>query len=197
MIGTTCPGHWRLSGASIQEEETYIWTDSARIEKKGSPPRSGCGIWNVIKGDRKNIGIRIQLMTKAAPDIAAAVPATTQVPNFAPLHIITTSLYTVDALTPYLEGWERRGWTGVLNADLLRATAARLRQLSAITTFQWANSNRKTPECNRARNIARDAVKEPSEIVQLGISIPDKFDTSTDQNKKSTTKFDTVLITTN
>ena len=134
MIGKTHPVHRRPSSASILEEETYIWTDSGRIEKKGSPPRSGCGIWNVIKGDRKNIGIRIQLMTKAAPDIAAAVPATTQVPNFAPLHIITTSLYTVDALTPYLEGWERRGWTGVLNADLLRATAARLRQ--AITTFR-------------------------------------------------------------
>ena len=50
-------------------------------------------------------------------------------------------------------------------------------------------------------------MKEPSEIVQLGISIPDKFNmtgielgkynTSTDQNKKNTTKFATVLITTN
>ena len=107
MIGTTCPGHWRLSGASIQEEETYIWTNSARIEQKGSPPRSGCGIWNVMKGDRKNIGIRIQLMTKAASDIGAAVPATTQALNFAPLHIITTSLDVVDAFTLYLEGWER------------------------------------------------------------------------------------------
>ena len=48
MIGTTHPGHWRLSGASIQEEETYIWTDSARIEKN---------IWNVMNSDRKNIGM--------------------------------------------------------------------------------------------------------------------------------------------
>ena len=134
MVGTTCPGHWRLSGASIQEEDTYIRTDSARVEKKGSPPRSGCSIWNGMNGNRRNIGIRIQPMTKAASDIGAAVPATTQALNFAPLHIITTSLYIVDALTLYPEGWERRGWTGVLNADLLRATAARLRQ--AITTFR-------------------------------------------------------------
>ena len=128
-----------------------------------------------MKGDRKNIGIRIQLMTKAAPDIAAAVPATTQVPNFAPLHIITTSLYIIDTFTLYLEGWERRGWTDVPNADLLRATAVRLRQRSVITTFQWAHSENKTPECDGARNIVRDAAKKSPEIVQLEISIPDKF----------------------
>ena len=40
------------------------------------------------------------------------------------------------------------------------------------------NSDRKTPEYDGARNIARDAVKEPSEIVQLGISIPDKYNMS-------------------
>ena len=76
-----------------------------------------------MKGDRRSIGIRIQ-----ASDIAVVVLATTPVPNLAPLHIITTSLDVVDAFTLYLEGRERRGWTDVLNADLLRATAARLRQ---------------------------------------------------------------------
>ena len=76
-----------------------------------------------MNGNRRNIGIRIQPMTKAASDIAAVVLETTQVPNFAPLHIITISLYIVDAFSLYLEGWEQRGWTDVLNADLLRATA--------------------------------------------------------------------------
>ena len=44
MVGTTCPGHWRLSGTSIQEEDTYIQTDSARIERRRKEAHQGRGV---------------------------------------------------------------------------------------------------------------------------------------------------------
>lgn len=63
------------------------------------------------------------------------------VPPFAPLHIVSDSKYVIEGLTIHLPKWERRGWIGVANADVVQETVALLRSRSARTTFRWVKGH--------------------------------------------------------
>ncbi|KAL6299930.1 hypothetical protein BKA93DRAFT_741506 [Sparassis latifolia] len=74
-------------------------------------------------------------------EIVAVLIAAQQVPNFAPLHIISDSKYAIDGLTTHLKHWEKCRWIGIVNSTLFRATACCLRRCTAITTFKWTKGH--------------------------------------------------------
>ncbi|KAK0429536.1 hypothetical protein EV421DRAFT_1893837 [Armillaria borealis] len=58
--------------------------------------------------------------------------------------MISDSKYVIEGLCFHLQRWEDRGWIGVANSDVWKATVAALRQHSIPVYFQWIkghNSN--------------------------------------------------------
>ncbi|KAG2037250.1 hypothetical protein BDR03DRAFT_1051385, partial [Suillus americanus] len=83
--------------------------------------------------------------------------------------------YTIEGLTRNLNNWEDRGWTGVTNSNLFRATAYHLRKRSATTTFRWIkghNGNKGNEEADRLAGIG--ARKDTFD--EIDTSIPPHFD---------------------
>ncbi|KAL6308233.1 hypothetical protein BKA93DRAFT_815570 [Sparassis latifolia] len=89
--------------------------------------------------------------------------------GFAPLHIVSDSRYSIDGLTKHLAKWEARRWIGVSNKRLFQATAARLRERGAITTFRWVKGHNHEPGNEAADKLAREGACKP---------LPDALDTS-------------------
>ncbi len=123
---------------AICAEEVEVFTDGSCTNNGLGDARAGAGVW-FGDDDPRNLALRVPGGTQSNQTgeifaIAAAVEAT---PPFATLHVVTDSKYVADGLTVHAASWERRGWLGVANSDLLRDVLARLRSRSAPTTFRW------------------------------------------------------------
>ena len=68
-------------------------------------------------------GLPGPLQSNNAGELVAVYQAALLTPSFDPPEIRTYSKYVLEGLTRHLRTWEDRGWVGVKNADLFRATA--------------------------------------------------------------------------
>ncbi|KAI0653304.1 hypothetical protein C8Q70DRAFT_928014, partial [Cubamyces menziesii] len=58
-----------------------------------------------------------------------------------------------------LEDWERRGWIGIENADVIREIVAALRSRSAQTTFRWVKGHSGVEGNERADRLAAEGAE--------------------------------------
>ncbi|RDX52284.1 hypothetical protein OH76DRAFT_1345381 [Lentinus brumalis] len=65
----------------------------------------------------------------------------------------------MDGLTIHATDWERKGWLGIANSELLRDVLARLRSRSAPTTFRWVKGHTGLTGNEGADNLAKAGVE--------------------------------------
>ncbi|KAK7689737.1 hypothetical protein QCA50_006376 [Cerrena zonata] len=172
-VSTQEPGIRHCQGISMRNEALTVYISGGYSNKKRDMPRSSCCAW--FEEDHPlNTTKRINVNSRPAADIAATLIAVQKALNFALIHVVTTSAYVTGTFTQYCTKWESRGWTDTKNEALVRATLARLRQRSAVTTFQWVKKEDATPENKKPATQARDTLTE-QEIEDLDLSIPDPF----------------------
>ncbi|EIW54964.1 uncharacterized protein TRAVEDRAFT_130543 [Trametes versicolor FP-101664 SS1] len=93
-------------------------------------------------------------------------------PPFAPLHIVSDSKYVVDGLTKHLPAWERRGWIGVANAEVIQEAVALLRTRSAPTTLRWVKGHANELGNEEADKLAKNGAEAPRPF--RPVSLPPK-----------------------
>ena len=163
-------------GINLPEENITVYTDGSCMNNGKENARAGAGIW-ISEENPQNRAIRIPgpNQSNQVGEIAAVIAALESTPTFAPLTIVSDSMYVINGLTEHLEDWENKGWIEVCNRDWFKRAAYLLRKRSATTTFQWVkghNGNKGNEECDK---LAKEgAEKERSDHIDL--TIPDHFD---------------------
>ncbi|KAI0074562.1 ribonuclease H-like protein, partial [Panus rudis PR-1116 ss-1] len=102
------------------------------------PPtaRAGAGvIWG--RTDRRNLSLRVPgAQTNNRGELYAILHAIHATPPQKSLHIVSDSLYAIDALCGRVASLKRAGWKCV-NGDLIRNIVDLLEARPARTAFQW------------------------------------------------------------
>ncbi|KAI0334086.1 RnaseH-domain-containing protein [Cubamyces sp. BRFM 1775] len=97
------------------------------------------------------------------------------VPPFVPLHIVTDSLYVINALTKWLPKWEERGWICIRNANALQDMVAHLRSRSAVTTLRWVKGHSGSKGNEEADLLAKKGADAPRPFLPIALPAPDRF----------------------
>lgn len=101
-------------------------------------PRTGTGIWRgEDHPENREIRIPGDEQSNQVGEMAAMLYLLDDVSPYAPLRIYTDSKYVIDALTEYINEWEKNRFIGIKNAELIRAIIAKLRERGAETLFKW------------------------------------------------------------
>ena len=163
-------------GINIPEESITVYTDGSCMDNGKENAKAGAGIW-FAEGDSRNKAIRIPgpNQTNQVGEIAAVIAALESTPTFAPITIVSDSMYVIDGLTKYLNEWEDRGWIEIRNKEWFKRAAYLLRKRSAPTTFQWVkghSGDKGNEECDRLAKEGADKRRED----QFDLEIPDHFD---------------------
>ncbi|KAH9856134.1 hypothetical protein C2E23DRAFT_810216 [Lenzites betulinus] len=153
----------------IVEEATDVHTDGSCDRNGAENARAGVGVW-FAGDDARNCAARVpgDCQTNQAAEAYACIVAAERTPDYAPLTIITDSMYVYKGLTTHLKGWEDRGWLGVSNSNILKRVAARLRRRSAVTSFKWVKGHSGVLGNEGAdRLAARGATMAPTQLPPL------------------------------
>ncbi|KAK0224219.1 hypothetical protein IW262DRAFT_881257 [Armillaria fumosa] len=90
---------------------------------------------------------------------------------------ISDSKYVIDGLCFHLKRWEDRGWIGIPNSELWRATAAILRRHGAQVMFQWVKGRSGNMGNEGADALAgRGALLNIKDAVPANVEIDHEFD---------------------
>ena len=111
-------------GINIPEESVKVYTDGSCIDNGKENAKAGAGIW-FAEGDPRNKAIRIPgpNQTNQVGEIAAVIAALENTPTFAPVTIVSDSMYVIDGLTKYLNEWEDKGWIEIRNKEWFKRAA--------------------------------------------------------------------------
>ena len=156
-------------GISIQEESTTVYTDGSCINNGKENAKAGAGIW-FAEEDPRNKALKIPgpNQSNQVGEIAAVIAALENTPTFAPLTIISDSMYVIDGLTKHLKEWEDRGWIEISNKEWFKKAAYLLRKRSAPTTFQWVkghSGDKGNEECDKlAKEGAHKEREDPFDL---------------------------------
>ena len=119
-----------------------VYTDGSCFNNGDEDAQAGCGIWYGCN-DPRNTSLKIQGSTQSnqAGEILAILHAARSCSTHCALHIRSDSKYAISMLTTNLQSCEDKGWIGIANKDLFKATVACLRSRSNITTLQWVRGH--------------------------------------------------------
>ncbi|KAF7986133.1 hypothetical protein HWV62_38488 [Athelia sp. TMB] len=125
-----------------RDQTVIIYTDGSYKDDGDKGPRTGTGIW-FGENDPRNRSIRIpgDDQLNQIGEMAAILYILQQISPYTPLKIRTDSQYVIDSLTMNFENWEKIGYIGIKNAELIKAIIARLREQGAETMFQWVKGH--------------------------------------------------------
>ncbi|KAG2740664.1 RnaseH-domain-containing protein, partial [Suillus brevipes Sb2] len=137
--------------------------------------KCGSGIWfGRDNPQNKVLSISGPNQSNQVGEIAAVLAGIQLINPQTPAIIITDSRFVIDGLTKHLHDWEDKGWIGIANSDLIRATAYNLRIRSASTTFKWVKGHDQSRGNIEADKLAGlGALKDNFD--QLDTEIPSKF----------------------
>ncbi|KAF9455391.1 ribonuclease H-like domain-containing protein, partial [Collybia nuda] len=114
-----------------------VFTDGSCIDNGSKDAQAGCGLW-YGQNDPRNQAIKlppsVEQSNNSGEAVAVLVAAQTA-PKNAELHIYSDSTFVIDGLTENLKDCENQGWIGRSNKEILKATAAHLRQRKGRTIF--------------------------------------------------------------
>ncbi len=168
--GRTQPVQRQRRAFQVQNEEVEVYTDGSCDANGTRLARAGSGVW-FGPNDERNRAARVPgtYQTNQTAEAHAVAIATSLVPPFAPLHIVSDSKYLVEGLTKRLPDWEKRGWLGIANAGVLQDLAVRLRARSAITTFRWVKGHSGV-EGNESADRLASRGAESTELSRLPVA---------------------------
>lgn len=139
-----------------------IYTDGSSRGNGKVGARAGLGVFFGYN-DPRNISERLQgePQTNQRAELKAVQRALGLVPLTQTVRICTDSMYTINCLKTWVDGWRKRGWqsatgTDVKNRDIIEPTTdlmAERKQAGAETLFQWVKGHEKSQG-----NIAADAL---------------------------------------
>ena len=153
-----------------------VFTDGACFNNGKLNAKCGSGVY-FGPSDPRNISFRPSgsFQSNQAGEVIAILKAALSVPKWTPLKIISDSLYAINGLTEHLSTWEDRGWIGIKNAPLFKATACVLKQRIATTSFQWTKGHAGDRGNEEADRLAKEGANKPTQNT-LHLDIPKEFD---------------------
>jgi ribonuclease HI len=162
-------------GIAIPEEEVTVYTDGSCTNNGKADARAGAGVW-FAENDPRNQALKIPGpdQTNQVGEIAAIIAALEKIPTFAPLTIISDSMYVIDGLIKHLEHWENRGWIEISNQEWFKKAAYLLRKRSAPTTFKWVKGHSGDKGNEGSDKLAKEGADKEVED-HLDLTIPDHF----------------------
>ena len=108
-------------------KEIDMWVDGSAIkgEVEGSF-HGGAGVCLIYKGKERHLSIPIEDGTNNIAELSAPLFGLRSLKERCRVTIYSDSMYTINCLTKWLEGWKRRGWKttngeDVKNKDLIIA----------------------------------------------------------------------------
>ncbi|EPQ52939.1 RnaseH-domain-containing protein [Gloeophyllum trabeum ATCC 11539] len=115
-------------GVNLEDEHITLYTDGSCEDNGKLTARTGAGIF-VAPNHPLNRALRVPgpLQSNQVGELAAIIVALQLVDCFAPVTIISDSLYAIEGLTSHLGNWEDKGWINVSNAPFFQAAAYQLR----------------------------------------------------------------------
>jgi ribonuclease HI len=163
-------------GVTIRVRPVTAYTDGACFNNSKLNAQCGSGVY-FGPNDTRNVAFHPlgNSQSNQAGEIIAIMRAASAVPRFIPLKIISDLLYAINGLTKHLSLWEDRGWIGIKNTHLFRATAGLLKQRTATTSFQWTKGHARDRGNKEADRLAKKGVNKliPN---NLSLDIPKEFD---------------------
>lgn len=163
----TRPALRQKRGFQVPEEATTVHTEGHCINDHTDDAQTGAGLWYGVNDPRnKTIRLPEEFKTSQTAEIIAILVAAKNAPPFAPLHIRSSSGRTINELTKNLQENIDKGYIGVKNASLLRATVAALQKRSAITTLRWSKKRDGEEGKTEASRLADEGARKqtPDEI---------------------------------
>ena len=156
-------------------KEIVIYTDGSCINNGQEDAQAGSGIW-YGENDPRNKALKVSGKTQSnqTSELYAVLQVARTTPKETPLMIKSDSEYAIEGLTKNLTHWENKGWIGISNSALFKATAAWLRSRSSTTSFQWIKGhNGETGNEGADRLAAEGALLPPVE--NLNLNAPENF----------------------
>ncbi|KAF7976795.1 hypothetical protein HWV62_5646, partial [Athelia sp. TMB] len=123
----------------------------------------------------KSIRVPGEDQSNQVGEMAAILYLLEDVSPYAPLRIYTDSKYVIEALTEYQEEWERNGYIGIKNADLIKAVVAKLRERGSETRFKWVKGHSGIVGNEGADKLA-GAGADKAHQDGINLAIKDQFD---------------------
>ncbi|KAF5378486.1 hypothetical protein D9615_007135 [Tricholomella constricta] len=158
-----------------------VWTDGSCIANGDEDARAGSGLW-YGENDERNLAIRLppsMEQSNNAGEATAILIAAQRAPPNATLHILSDSKIVIDGLTKNLTTWEDKGWIGVSNKDILKATVAQLRTRKGKTLFTKVKGHSGDVGNDGADTLANEgATKDIANADAVDLQIPPNFDLS-------------------
>jgi ribonuclease HI/exonuclease III len=128
----------RPRGANVQELHLTVFTDGGCVANGKRNAVCGSGVW--IEEDHPlNAAIRVPgpRQSNQIGELIAVITALQTIDDFAPIIIVSDSLYVIEGATKHLPKWEGQGYIDTANSSEWKALAYQLRRRTATTTFQW------------------------------------------------------------
>ncbi|KAG2140057.1 ribonuclease H-like protein [Suillus clintonianus] len=153
-----------------------IHTDGSCFNNGKENARCGSGVWfGDNNQNNKALRIRGHQQSNQVGEVAAVLAGLQIVDPYTPIKFVTDSKYVIDGMTTHLQVWEDRGWIGIANKELLKATAYNLRKRSAQTTFLWVKGHNGNLGNEEADALASEgAMKDTYD--DINTTIPPEFD---------------------
>ncbi|KAF5381553.1 hypothetical protein D9615_005523 [Tricholomella constricta] len=159
--------------------EIRVWTDGSCIANGDENARAGSGLW-YGENDQRNLAIKLPLdmeQSNNSGEAAAILIAARNAPPNATLHIFSDSKIVIEGLTKNLNTWEDKGWIGISNRTILKATVAQLRARKGTTLFTKVKGHSGDVGNDGADALAKmGAMKNEADAIDL--QILENFDLS-------------------
>ncbi|KAF5388106.1 hypothetical protein D9615_000030 [Tricholomella constricta] len=154
------------------EADVIVYTDGSCINNGCEDAKAGSGLW-YGPDDARNLSLRLPdtlEQTNNTGEAVAILVAAQRAGHTGNLIIRSDSQITIDGLTENLPKWEEKGWIGIANKEILKATVATLRQRAGNTIFQKVKGHSNDPGNDGADRLAGlGARKELPDLIDLSI----------------------------
>jgi ribonuclease HI len=148
--------------------EVVIYTDGACSHNPGP------GGWGVVmrwQGREKELHGGEALTTNNRMELMAAIQALEALTRPSKVSLYTDSVYLLNGITKWIEGWQRNGWKTaarkpVKNDDLWRRLTEALKRHEV--TWLWVKGHAGNPGNERADALARRGIEEAAGVAQPG-----------------------------
>jgi ribonuclease HI/exonuclease III len=157
------------------EQTLTVYTDGSCINMGKANAQAGSGIW-YGEDDPRNRALRVpgEMQTNQVAELYAVLQVAKSVPKHIPLLVKSDSEYVIKGLTRNLPKWEDKGWIGVSNSKMMKATAAWLRARENTVTFKWVKGHSGEPGNEGADKKAAEGADLPQED-ELKLEAPENF----------------------
>jgi ribonuclease HI/exonuclease III len=167
----------RTRGLNLQDLQITVFTDGGCTDNGKRNAACGSGIW-VAEGHPMNAAIKVPgpRQSNQIGELIAVISALQKAENFAPVTIVSDSLYVIEGATKHITAWEDQGYIDTANATEWRALAYQLRKRSATTAFRWQKGHSGAVGNEEADRKATEGIAKltPDDV---DLSVPGNWET--------------------